>query len=91
MNQHSNEYDPDHIYEVPQYGDGMKPNDYEHYYEPTAANWFIYYNVMLCVKYCYLENTTMNPLLLSSIVQCHAAYSYVYELLNAWVLLCIVF
>jgi len=38
MDQHSNEYDLDHIYEVPQYGDGMKPNDYEHYYEPTAAN-----------------------------------------------------
>ena len=25
MDQHSNECDLDHIYEVPQYGDGMKP------------------------------------------------------------------
>ena len=39
MDSHGNEYDLDHIYEVPGYGgDGMKPNDYEHFYEPTAAN-----------------------------------------------------
>ena len=39
----NNQYELDHIYEVPQYGDRMKPNDYEHYYEPIAANWFICY------------------------------------------------
>ena len=43
MDSRSNEYELDHIYEMPGYGDGMKPNDYEHFYEPTAANWFICY------------------------------------------------
>ena len=55
MDQHSNECDLDHIYEVPQYGDEMKRNDYEHYYEPTAANWFVLYSHAV---YSYMQNTT---------------------------------